>query len=224
MGKQSGIYRIVNTVNGKCYVGSAKSLPNRAAVHRMHLRRGEHHCPHLQAAWSKYGEHVFSFDTLLVCAPSTLIMYEQIAMDTLRPAYNVCKVAGSRLGHKASAETRIKLSEARRGKRLTDEHKKNVSRGLVGHVVSEESRTKMAAAKVGKPGPRLGMNNTPEARAKMSASLKGRVSPMAKRVHIADTIYPSVKAAAEALGVKSTTLGAMLRGENTNRLFARYAE
>lgn len=220
---QSGIYQIVNTANGKSYIGSAKSLRNRLAVHKRRLRRGDHHSPHLQAAWNKYGEAAFEHRVLLMCEPRNLVMYEQTAIDALVPEYNVCKTAGSRLGHKASDATRAKLSEARRGKRLTDEHKAKVSAGLRGHQVSDEARARMSAAKVGRPGPRRGMRNSEEHRAKLSAALKGRESPKAKRVRVGGVLYPSAAKAAQAVGCKAGTLRAMLRGGRPNKIGARYA-
>lgn len=55
------IYKIVNLVNGKFYVGSTINTRERFRTHRKRLRSGRHHCKHLQAAWDKYGEDVFVF-------------------------------------------------------------------------------------------------------------------------------------------------------------------
>ena len=59
--KASGIYAIVNCVNGKRYVGSAVNFRRRLYGHRSHLRRGTHHNHHLQTAWVKYGHDAFVF-------------------------------------------------------------------------------------------------------------------------------------------------------------------
>ena len=58
------IYKIRNVVNGKFYVGSAKDTRVRFRQHRKLLRKGTHHCKHLQAAWNKYGEDVFKFEVV----------------------------------------------------------------------------------------------------------------------------------------------------------------
>lgn len=55
------IYKIINTINGKFYVGSTGNMYERTRCHRNRLRRGKHHCKHLQAAWNKYGEKFFVF-------------------------------------------------------------------------------------------------------------------------------------------------------------------
>lgn len=55
------IYKIVNTTNGKFYVGSTTNTRERFRTHRNRLRSNRHHSKHLQAAWNKYGEQIFVF-------------------------------------------------------------------------------------------------------------------------------------------------------------------
>jgi group I intron endonuclease len=55
------IYTIRNVVDQKFYVGSTANMRERFRTHRGKLRRGAHHCHHLQAAWNKYGEEAFKF-------------------------------------------------------------------------------------------------------------------------------------------------------------------
>lgn len=55
------IYKIVNLVNDKFYVGSTVNKKVRFRQHRKLLRGNRHHCKHLQAAWNKYGESKFDF-------------------------------------------------------------------------------------------------------------------------------------------------------------------
>ena len=58
------IYKIRNVVNGKFYIGSTANTKTRFYNHRRHLRKGTHHCAHLQAAWNKYGEECFKFEVV----------------------------------------------------------------------------------------------------------------------------------------------------------------
>lgn len=58
------IYKIRNVVNGNFYVGSAFDTRTRFRQHRRLLRKGTHHCKHLQAAWNKYGEDAFKFEVV----------------------------------------------------------------------------------------------------------------------------------------------------------------
>lgn len=55
------IYKIINVVNNKFYVGSTTNKKVRFRQHRKLLRGNRHHCKHLQAAWNKYGEDKFEF-------------------------------------------------------------------------------------------------------------------------------------------------------------------
>jgi group I intron endonuclease len=61
---QNVIYKIRNVVNQKFYVGSAVDTRTRFRQHRRLLKKGTHHCKHLQAAWNKYGEDVFKFEVV----------------------------------------------------------------------------------------------------------------------------------------------------------------
>lgn len=53
-------------------------------------------------------------------------------------------------GAKLSNETKSKMSAYRKGRKLSESHKKNTSLGLMGHIVSKESREKIRLAKSGK--------------------------------------------------------------------------
>lgn len=59
--KDPVIYKIINVLNGKFYVGSTKNMYQRTYNHRRRLRKKTHHCKHLQAAWDLYGEDAFVF-------------------------------------------------------------------------------------------------------------------------------------------------------------------
>jgi len=63
--KVSGIYKIINKINGKYYVGSSMDMfrepHGRWPQHKRHLRANVNQNPHLQSAWNKYGEENFKF-------------------------------------------------------------------------------------------------------------------------------------------------------------------
>lgn len=61
---RSGIYKIINKLNNKYYVGGAVNIGSRWSVHKHHLKKGQHHCKHLQRAWDKYGEENFIFKVI----------------------------------------------------------------------------------------------------------------------------------------------------------------
>lgn len=60
------IYKIINQVNDKFYVGSTINTRERFRTHRKRLRKNHHHAKHLQAAWNMYGEDKFVFKVVEV--------------------------------------------------------------------------------------------------------------------------------------------------------------
>src|SRR5258707_1067521 len=58
------IYRIVCFITGQCYIGQTVNLAERKQRHLRELRRNDHHSPHLQQAFNKYGEQSFYFEAL----------------------------------------------------------------------------------------------------------------------------------------------------------------
>ena len=60
----SGIYKIVNKIDGKYYVGSSCDIHRRWKTHIYYLTRNRHINDYLQNAWNKYGNN--SFELLIV--------------------------------------------------------------------------------------------------------------------------------------------------------------
>jgi group I intron endonuclease len=110
MTNKSGIYKIENLINGKCYIGSASNFSKRWRNHKCLLSNNKHHSIHLQRAWNKYGQQNFKFEILLCCEKEELIEKEQIHINMIEPEYNICLIAGNSLGSKRSKETCKKLS------------------------------------------------------------------------------------------------------------------
>lgn len=87
-----GIYKIINIVNNKFYMGSSKNIEERWAQHKRDLRRGDHHSIHLQRAWNMYGESNFQFIVFQTCEESLLFPIEQKLLNEYKPwevGYNV---------------------------------------------------------------------------------------------------------------------------------------
>lgn len=165
---QSGIYEIVNLVNGKRYVGSAVDLAQRWREHRWGLKGRRHGNRHLQASWEKYGEAAFSFVVIELCEPAALIEREQAAIDRLQPEYNICPTAGSTLGRPHTAEARAKIAAKKAGLKLpprTDEYRAKIGAAHRGKPKSPEH---MAALQAG----RLRQTFDEDRRQRVSESLK----------------------------------------------------
>jgi len=120
--KYSGIYKIQSQINpGRCYIGSAINFRDRWRCHLKSLRNNKHHSPQLQRHFNKYSESDLVFIIIEPCFPEFLIIREQFYIDTLKPYFNVCQIAGSTLGflhsEKTKLKTRIKISESLMGEK-----------------------------------------------------------------------------------------------------------
>lgn len=85
-----GIYMLLNTKNGKRYVGSSINIRRRLWSHRSQLRHNCHFNLHLQASWNKYGEEFFEYSILEKCNKDDRFKREQFYVNTLNPEYNMC--------------------------------------------------------------------------------------------------------------------------------------
>jgi len=170
------IYSITNTSNGKRYIGSTGDINDRWKSHRNMLKRGKHHCSHLQSSYNKWGADVFEYEILLHCDTSIMFHMEELSFDIFRSTglFNTKPTAcggAHRKGAKLSDETKEKLSNLNKGKKFalgvkhTDEARKNMS---VAHIGKKYPNRK-------KPEPK-----SPETRAKQAASLRATLA--AKRL------------------------------------------
>lgn len=158
-----GVYAITNTVNGHVYIGSAVNISRRWNGHRLKLVNNRHGNSHLQNSWNKYGADCFEFAVLERCEIDRLIEREQSYIDSEKPVYNICLIAGSTLGVKHTDEARRNMSEARKGQ----------PNGRLGTHHSEETLAKMSEALSGERNPMFGKLVSDETRRKNSEAHKG---------------------------------------------------
>lgn len=137
---KSGIYKIINKVNGKYYVGSSIDIRVRWKNHIKALNKNIHKNPHLQSAWHKYGSENFVFEIVELCLLKQLTEIEQkyldIAHQNKQTNYNIG----------------IFAENAFRGRRHTEDNKKII--GLKSkdrnkcRLVTIEERKKIRIAKL----------------------------------------------------------------------------
>lgn len=189
------IYRIVNTMNGKIYIGSTNNFEKRTRKHLLDLRKGKHHSQHLQRAFSKYGESAFEFEVMEDVFGNSLLAREQEYLDKIRPfdpsiGYNIsekatnCVLRGEKhwthglpteehhwYGKRHSEETKQRIGDAQRGKLNHMFGKPGPNRG---RKASDETRRRISASKKGIPGHWKGKKHRPESIEKMRKAAIGR--------------------------------------------------
>lgn len=84
------VYMIINTKNGKRYIGSSKNVRNRLWGHRANLRHNKHYNHLLQDDWNEYGENSFEYSIIEICTIENKFDREQYYVQTLNPEYNIC--------------------------------------------------------------------------------------------------------------------------------------
>lgn len=148
------IYGILNKLNGKQYVGSAKNFYKRKTQHLKNLQLNKHPNLYLQNAWNKYGESMFEFIVLeKINDKGDLIEREQWWIDNSNSEYNICKIANSSLGIKRRPETIEKIRQANLGLKHPEWRNKIKSEAQGGENhwtkkkrFSEVSKSKMSEA------------------------------------------------------------------------------
>lgn len=120
-------------ITKECYIGSATDLARRfrdyfrASFLEKELSNNR---SKISDSLLKYGYSNFSLSILEYCDSDLRIKREQYYIDTLDPEYNICKIAGSRLGVKHSPETLLRIRNYRRSSEAIHNHL-----AATGHIV-----------------------------------------------------------------------------------------
>ena len=134
-----GVYKILNTVNGKFYIGSSVDIEKRFKQHRTDLNKGIHNNTYLQNAWNKYGANNFEFivvecvDDIKILRDRETYYIQKTQCTNHNIGYNLLADANIGLGVRASVEVREKISKActgskngNYGRKHTDEELKRM--------------------------------------------------------------------------------------------------
>lgn len=160
-----GIYKIVNNVNNKVYIGQSINIEARWKDHINALNRNDSNCTLLQRAWNKYKQVSFSFEILELCAEEQLddieIKYIEL-YDSINHGYNI--EAGGNQNKHLSEDTKQKLRNAAKerlsdptknpmyNKHHTDITKEKISASKKGKLSSMETKKKLSEIRMGHPG------------------------------------------------------------------------
>jgi group I intron endonuclease len=214
-----GIYKIINVVNNKFYVGSAVDLKRRKARHFSELRNNRHNNRHLQAAWLKYGEQSFVFvvveelaaDIDLLAAENVWLHEHvgkeycyNIGVDATAPMLGISGEKSPGWGYKHSAENLKKIGAASKARVQSDEEKQKRRATMRGKPQPTAVRAKISATLTGEGNYWYGKKR-PDHGAKVSRAVE--VTEPNGTV----TVYPSISVLREALDLTPPTVNRALK-------------
>lgn len=212
-----GIYKIINVINNKFYVGSAVDLKRRKARHFSELRTGKHNNRYLQASWLKYGEAAFVFVVVEELPPEADLLAAEnvwlkehvgkdycynIGVDATAPMLGVSGEASPTWGRKRTPEELVAQNWA--GKTHTPESKEKIRQHLLGKPKSAEVRAKISATLAGEGNYWYGKKR-PDHGAKVSKAIQA-IAPDGQVLE-----YPSITALREKSGMKPPTANRALK-------------
>lgn len=217
--KKSGIYEIINTVNGKKYVGSSYDVKKRIQTHQSRLRTNKHINKHLQNAYNKYGVENFEFNIVELCGIDKLTEQEKYHLSKVNESYNIRKVVDSNLGIKLSEETKKKIGRSSLGRVVSKKTRKLISEALKGKPKTKEGVLKMKKALTGrkltdehksnisKNHPNKGKSLPEETRKKISENHKNKNIKPPSRLGVRVDYKPRPKMRGKLSGGKNPMYG-----------------
>jgi group I intron endonuclease len=214
-----GIYKIINIVNNKFYVGSAVDLRRRKARHFSELRNCRHNNGKLQNAWAKYGEQAFIFvvveelpeDADLLAAENVWLKEHvgneycyNIGVDATAPHLGMSGPLSPTWGHKHTEDAKARIGAASKTRIQSNKEKAKRRETMRGKPQPAEVRAKISAALSGAGNPWYGKKR-PDHGAKVSKAVEA-ISPEGE---VFD--YASIAALREKSGMKPPTVNRALK-------------
>ena len=150
------IYIITNKLNNKSYIGQTINIKNRFNQHIALAKRKKGYKIH--HAILKYGEENFEFsilmsiiaidiDTLNDLLDAAEIYYIK-KYNSVNNGYNILNGGNGVYNRNMPQEIRDRISKARKGVKLSEEHKRKIN--PKGRKLSEEARKRLSEARKGK--------------------------------------------------------------------------
>lgn len=196
---KSAVYRWVNNIDNKTYVGSSINLAVRLHKYYSIKHLTKYKTP-IHNALLKYGFENFTLEIIEYCEEGiNPTVREQYYFGLLNPEYNILEQASSSLGFKHSNET---LEFFRNNRKVSEETKKNLSLAATGRILTEEDRKKISDA-------RKGIKLSDETRAKLSTAitaLKG-IPVIVKNLNTNEELeFSNLTEAGKFIGVSRTAV------------------
>ncbi len=157
---KSGVYCLINKINGHCYVGSSINLASRMKnyLNKAFLKTKQNINMPIIKALFKYDQSNFTLLILEYVESKSLTIRETYFITSVMPYYNVLKQGYSCLGYKHTNNTKQLLSQLAKNRVHSEETKGLIARALTGEnnpfynkSHSLESKVRMIEAKSAYP-------------------------------------------------------------------------
>lgn len=214
----SCVYKIVNAVNRRVYVGSTGNFRQRSNRHFKDLRNGAHRSRFLQRDYDKCGREAFSIEILELVEIWQLLLREQAWIDALKPDYNLARVAGSCRG--VSHRPEVVAANRERNSGFGNGNARLTPAMVAQIIAAKDAATTVELAQ------RFGVHRSTIERAlqRAGATKRGRVIHADRRAafrsHAFRTLLPARRIAVSLLDDS----GAPLREFESMTLAAKFAE
>jgi group I intron endonuclease len=133
-----GVYLLTNNINNKTYVGSSVNLSKRFLKYFNDNALAKNRML-ISFALLKYKRTNFTLHILEYCSIENALTREQFYLDSIKPSYNILKVAGSTLGYTHTETSLLKMNNRTvsdatlakmKARKQTDETKDKIRKSL----------------------------------------------------------------------------------------------
>lgn len=196
---KSGVYILVNLVNGHNYVGSSANIAGRMRnyLNNSFLKNQKNSNMPIVKALLKYGQDNFAVLIVEYTDIKILTVRETYYISKFLPYYNVLNTGYSSLGYKHTEATKQMLSDLAKNR-----------------VHSEETKTLISRALVGKNNPFYNKTHSTKSKLRMSEANSAHLVYVYNSYKILQVIFPSVLTLAKLINSNhSTILGFINSGE-----------
>lgn len=215
-----GIYKIINVINNKFYVGSAVNFSRRKTRHFSELRNNKHNNKHLQAAWNKYGEAAFIFAIIEEIEDKDVLLNAEnvwlkehvgkeycynLGVDATAPMLGMSGTSSPTWGLKHTSESLKKIGIASKARIQTEEEKAKRRATMKGHTVTTETRLKISQTLQGEGNYWYGKQRIQSFKDKVSKIVVA-TAPNGEKY-----VYYSITALREAMDIKPPTINRALK-------------
>ena len=215
-----GIYKITSP-SGKIYIGQSVDIKRRFATYKRNNPINKQ--PRLYGSFKKYGVDNHTFEILCECEISELNSKERYYQDLFNAtginSLNCVLQKTTTLDYVTSLETRKKISEAAKGRKMSKETKLKLSKAHTGKKLSEIHKEKLRLSLIGRKGHTK--KATEETKEKCRLNSTNHLSKIVLDLNTG-IFYNSAKEVSDLYSFKQSTFRCKLNGTNKNNTSFSY--